>query len=178
MIKKAKISVAVGGLFILGLLVVNPTVFADSKAKLAHLVMEHESKIASLEQIVSSLALDDEGVSSEDKISDEVKTALTKEAELLLPRTTAFWNEEIGDTDKINVTDVNVLDSNGDAVVQIYIEGDYGWKEDERGIFEPGRFLAYNFINDFNVKADMYGVDVNYEFYQNGERVTASDMMP
>jgi hypothetical protein len=45
------------------------------------------------------------------------------------------------------------------------------------GIFDPGRYLAYNFINALNITAEMYGVEVNYEFFQNGERVSATNLI-
>lgn len=48
---KRKIKIAVLGIstLVLGFGLFNPSILADSKKQLAHLVMEHESKIAILE---------------------------------------------------------------------------------------------------------------------------------
>lgn len=162
------------GVTILGAGILNPAVLADSKTKLAHLVMEHDMKIAALEESIKDLGTGKQ----EAAVSEEMLAALYEEVEIILPRYTEFWNDKIQDMDKINVTNFNVIDSNGEVKVQIYIEGDYGWKQDESGMFEPGRFLAYNFINTFNVTAEIYGVDVIYEFYQDGERVSPNDLIP
>lgn len=136
--------------------------------------MEHEVKIAALEEAMKKL----QSEQSNESVSEETLTALQREVEMTLPLYDDFWNDQIGNNEKINITHYNVIDTNGEATVQVYLEGNYGWKQDENGTFEAGRYLAYNFINRFNPIAEMYGVEVKYEFYQNGEPVSPNAMMP
>ncbi|MBM7618546.1 hypothetical protein JOC95_000388 [Bacillus tianshenii] len=172
--KKTKIITATVGALVLGLGIMTSDALAEGKQKLAHLVLEHEQKIAALEEAFQSLSPS----SGNAEIPQETLEALSREVEITLFQFDDYWDEEIGDMAKININEYKVIDSNGEAIVQVFIEGNYGWKQDDSGTFEPGRVLAYNFINHFHPFAEIYGVEVNYEFYQNGERVGAELLKP
>ncbi|MGD6831851.1 hypothetical protein ACQCT5_06785 [Sutcliffiella halmapala] len=172
--KKTKIISTTIGALLLGLGIMSSDAFAEGKQKLAHLVMEHEQKIAALEEAFQSLSPSSEN----EEIPQETLDALFSEVEITLFQFDDYWDEEIGDNAKINITEYKVIDSNGEAIVQVFMEGNYGWKQDDNGMFEPGRVLAYNFINNFHPFAEIYGVEVKYEFYQNGERVGAELLKP
>lgn len=179
--KKNKILVIVLVTVILGFGVFNPSVLAESKKQLAHLVMEHEFKIATLEELVKSLSADSR-VESNENFTPEVKEALTKEVEIRLPDFTTVWEYDAeNDTEfltNINVSHFELNEVNGKVTLQIYTEGQYDWKatvvETSKGkvaSFGVGRDFAQNFIFNFDPIPKMYGIDLRYEFYQNGERI-------
>lgn len=143
--------------------------FADSKKQLAQLVMEHEMKIASIEKIVSNLGSN----SGEETLTPETKQALLKEVENFIGNTslTSQWDGEKEVT--LNITGYEIEETDGKVTLQILTDGDNEWtdKLDGYGNAGIGRTFARNFIFNFDAISKMYGVEMNYEFYENGERI-------
>jgi hypothetical protein len=50
----------------------------------------------------------------------------------------------------------------------------YDWTNTKNSYGDDGlgRFFASNFVYNFDHIGKMYGVDLKYEFYQNGERIS------
>jgi hypothetical protein len=83
----------------------------------------------------------------------------------------------------LNVTNYELIQKDGKVILQFFLEGDYDWsqkviKPEVEGEepytytqFGEGRQFAQNFIFNFDPIPKMYGVNLNYEFYQNGERI-------
>jgi hypothetical protein len=164
---------------ILGIVFINLNVSADSKKHLAQIVMEHESKIAILEDFIKNQESDP---NSTELLTADVKQALLKEVEIKYPDFTRVSNYE-GQMLHLNVKNFEIIQKDGQIVLQFFLEGDYDWSqkvinqevEGEEPYtytqFGEGRQFAQNFIFNFDPIPKMYGVNLTYEFYQNGERI-------
>ncbi|RKL69156.1 hypothetical protein CR203_03750 [Salipaludibacillus neizhouensis] len=153
--------------FVFAFVLVNPNVFAQGKNGLAHLVQEHTEKIAQLEDAIQNIS----GSNSENEVLEgEVKEALLKEVTTRIDRSSNTIDYETGE--ELNITDFKLDEVNGEVVLQFFLEGDYDWTFDSNGNYTLARSFAQNFIFNFDPIPKMYGVDMNYEFYQNGEQVT------
>jgi hypothetical protein len=143
--------------------------FAQSKKHLAQMVMDHDMKIASLEEIISNL---DSG-SENETLAPESKQALLKEVDNFI-RSGIYTTQYDGEkTVTLNVTNYEIKETNGKVVLQIFTEGNYDWTDtlDGYGNTGIGRSFARNFIFNFDVISKMYGLEMHYEFYENGERI-------
>ncbi|WP_077619776.1 hypothetical protein [Bacillus sinesaloumensis] len=157
---------------VIGFSLLNSNVFADSKKGLSHLVMEHESKINLLEEIIKNIDLDSD---VQEVLTPELKQSLIKEVENLLPDHRNFFNLETNENQHINITGYELQENKGKIILKIYTEGEYNWTElDDNSTWEmgPGRKLASGIVSRFNTISKMYGVEMGFEFYQNGERIT------
>ncbi|MGG1397339.1 hypothetical protein ABE288_05840 [Bacillus salipaludis] len=167
--------------FIVGLYLFNSSVFAESKKHLAQLVMEHEIKIANLEDMVKKLSLSSVSKGDED-FTPEVKKALLKEIEIRLQYNPVIYDDP-GYGKKINITHYDIKKVNGIVTLQFFTEGDYDWGRTTRdygadGVMlanGSGRAFAMSVISNFDDIFKLYGFsNIRYEFYQNGERVKFS----
>lgn len=148
---------------LLAFVIFNPVVFAKGKEGLAHIVQEHSQRIAQLEELIVSK--DD---SDNTLLSTEVKQALLKEVE---NKIISFNESAKPDGGDINITSYEIEENNNIKTLKIYVEGNYDWTGDtySEGV---GRNFARAFIFNFNHIAKMYGIDLNYEFYENNKRIT------
>lgn len=163
MLKRKKV-LWVTGAFVLAFSVLNPSVFAQGKEGLAHIVQEHTQQIAQLEEAIKNLG----SSNREDSLSSEVKQALLKEAGIKINS-----HNEMNEPDGrgINVKDYQIEEKNGEVILKVYTEGSYGWTIGEEGE-GTGRNFARALVFNFDGIAKMYGVNLKYEFYENGERIT------
>ncbi|QGQ46628.1 hypothetical protein [Metabacillus sediminilitoris] len=85
---------------------------------------------------------------------------------------TSHWDGE--KTVTLNITDYEIKETDGKVILQVFTEGSHDWTytRDGYGNVGIGRTFAYNLIWHFDATAKMYGVEMNYEFYENGERIT------
>lgn len=164
---------------VLGLGLFNPNIFAESKKQLAQMVMEHEFKIANLEELVKNIG-SGSGSEGNEEFTTEAKEVLVKEVERSLPNLDKYLDPDdpAGNLLKINVTNFEIKEIQGNVTLQLFTEGDYEWQQTiveypyGRVINDGGgRQFAQNFIRYFDAIPKMYGIDLKYEFYQNGERI-------
>ncbi|MEH7418659.1 hypothetical protein V7266_25690 [Neobacillus drentensis] len=154
------------------LCVFSTSIFAESKKQLEVLVMEHEMKIGSLEQTIKNLQTNS---GQNQSISTEVKQALLSDLSGMIENfTTAYYEDK---DVHVNVVKSDIVEKDGKIVLQIFTEGNYNWTSkwfvDSYGNVNsgPGYSFGRNLIYNFDSISKMYGVNLNYEFYQNGDRV-------
>lgn len=160
--KKKVLWIAV--VFILVFVSLNPTALANGKQGLAHIVQEHSERIANLEASIKNLG----SSTDETKLSSDVEEAILFEANQEIDMMNEMYSY---DGKHINVTNTEIKNDNGDLIMKIYIEGSYDWTtaESPEGL---GRNFARAFISNYDKLSKMYGVNLKYEFYENGERIT------
>ena len=156
------------GIFVGGIQNINA--LADSKAHLADLVMEHETKISTLEQQLKELQARS---TNSNTLSDQVKQALLKEINQNSPTT---WNDWNNPDNQLVISKYDVVEKNRNVVIQVFTEGNADWTETRvNGTQNLGRQLSWWVIGYCDTLSKLYGLnDVVYEFYQNGERVKVS----
>lgn len=78
----------------------------------------------------------------------------------------------------MNVTQYEIKDIAGKITLQFFTEGDYDWSqkvvEYSKGTYLDygfGRWFAQSSINTFDSISKLYGIDLYYEFYQNGKKI-------
>jgi len=147
---------------VVALTVVSPSALAKGKEGLAHIVQEHAERIEQLEKLVNS---PDQSTVSE-SLSPEVKKALLKEAR---DTTDMMYELNVYDGRAVTITDIQLEEVAGEATLKLYAEGTYDWTDSRDGI---GRNFAYGMVANFDDIGKMYGENLKYEFYENGERIT------
>lgn len=164
--RKKRMILIMVSLFTVSLLLFNSSVLAQGKEGLAHIVQQHTEKIAKLELAIKSLGGEE---TQNEQLSEDVKEALLKEVELKVDSLTQYWTKE-----DFNLTEYKLTEINGQAVLRFYTEGEHDWTNtpDASGAWGNGRKFAQNFIFNFDAIAKMYGVNLKYEFYENGEKIT------
>ncbi|WP_404330357.1 hypothetical protein [Mesobacillus maritimus] len=141
---------------------------ALSKVALEDMVMNHEFRIESLEK----------NNSSAEKLDSELKQSLLNEAEMY----TSWQYWENGQLQEINITGIDIVERNGELTLQIFTEGNNGWgyysiyyeTEGEIWLPEPGRDHFESFIRNFKIIEELYQVELDYEIYENGNKVKFS----
>lgn len=176
MLKRKKIFLVVGA-FVLTFSVLSPSVFAQGKEGLAHIVQEHTQKIEQLEEAIKNLS----GSNSNESLPSEVKQALLKEASIEIKSYNAM-TEPYGRG--VNVIDYQIEEIKDEVILKVYTEGSNDWTINEEREAEEGegteaeagegagRNFARALIFNFDEIAKIYGVNLKYEFYENGERIT------
>jgi hypothetical protein len=142
-------------------------ILAESKKQLAQLVMEHEVRITSLEELIKNLDTRPEN----ETLEPETKQALTKEINTIVGYGWSQWDGE--KTVELNITDHELIFVDGGIIVKVFTEGNHDWTDtlDGYGNTGVGRSFARNFVPMVDVVAKMYGVNAIFEFYENGERI-------
>ena len=150
-------------LFLLvALTVLSPAALAKGKEGLAHIVQEHAERIEKLEKIVNS----SEQSAVSESLPPEVKEALLQEARAT---TDMMYESNVYDGRAVTITDIQLEEVDGEVTLKLYAEGTYDWTNSSDGI---GRSFAYGMVANFDDIAKMYGENLKYEFYENGERIT------
>ncbi|MDJ0332284.1 hypothetical protein [Planococcus sp. S3-L1] len=155
-------------IFILAFTILNPSVFAKGKEGLAHVVEEHTQKIAQLEKAIKNLSGSNE---DKEQLTPEVKQALLKEVGNIIKR---MDDSNRPDGNAVDVMKYEIEEIEDEKTLKIYTEGSYDWTT--VGVYDnpdgAGRSFARGIVFNFDGIAKMYGVDLKYEFYENGERIT------
>jgi len=163
--KKKKLVLVLISLFLASLIILSPSVLAQGKDGIAHLVQQHSVKIANLEKAIK--ALNKESTKKE-TVSKEVKKALLQEANDKVKVLSELWNG----TD-FKVDDIKLKEVDGELVMQFYTTGKNDWtsKPNTTENWGVGRVFAGNFVGSFDSITLLYDVELKYEFYENGKQV-------
>lgn len=147
---------------VVALTVLSPSALAKGKEGLAHIVQEHAERIEQLENMVNS----SEPSTVPPALSPEVKKALLKEARAT---TDMMYELNVYDGRGVTVEDIQLEEVTEEVVLKIYTDGTYDWTNSTDGI---GRSFSSGMVANFDHIAKMYGVNLKYEFYENGDRIT------
>lgn len=138
-------------------------------------ISEQRTEIDSMKKEIADLQSSSAG--SVETITPEVKAAVLKAVANNIGNFTTYyeWDPNTGgllNTLKINVVKYDIKEINGKEVLQIYTEGNYDWTTASHGGQDGSGFsFARNFIFNCDPIFKTLGANLNYEFYQNGEKV-------
>lgn len=149
-----------------GFLVLNPVTLAKGKDGLAQIVQQHSTKIAELEKAIKNLSGSD---SQDEALSEDVKKALLQEVEYRIELVSELWNGQ-----EFNLVEIKIVEEDGQPTMQFFTEGNYDWtsKPNTTDNWGVGRIFASTVVGTTEPLAKLYGVDLEYEFYENGKRIT------
>ena len=140
----------------------SPSALAKGKEGIAHIVQDHAERIEQLEEFLAN----SETTSNSETLSPEVKEALLQEARAT---TDEMYELNVYDGRAVTITDIQLEEVAGETTLKLFAEGTYDWTNSSNGI---GRNFAYGMVANFDNIAKMYGENLKYEFYENGERIT------
>ncbi|MDP4086265.1 MAG: hypothetical protein Q8934_16840 [Bacillota bacterium] len=103
--------------------------------------------------------------------------AILDEINTTLPHSFQYWNPgDMMNVEVMNVTKYDVVEKDGNLVIQVFTDGNHDWTETRvGGVQNIGREAAWDVILYCEPLTKLYGLhNVKYEFYQNGERVKVS----
>ena len=149
----------------------------DELANANTTVSQQQTVIDSLKKEIADLK--SSSSSSVETITPEVKAAILKAVANNIGQFTTYYQydpnspADLLNIIKINVVKYDIKEINGKAVLQIYTEGNYDWTSAPYGGQDGSGFsFARNFIFNCDPIFKTLGVNLNYEFYQNGEKVS------
>jgi hypothetical protein len=141
----------------------------DELASANTTIAQQQTEIDTLKKEITNLK--SSSPSSTGTITQEVKDALLKGVANHIGNFTTVYVDPTPVIIKVTSYDIKEID--GKVVLQIFTEGNYDWNQ----AANPGQSdgAGFNFAQNFIFNCDpifkTYGVNMNYEFYQNGEKV-------
>lgn len=131
-------------------------------------MIEHEFKIANLENQIKNIAPESQ------PLSEVMKNILIKE----YMHGIDYMLHDFSDASmqrKLNLVDYKFVEKNGENVFQLYFDDDYDWVLDSStpmwSAGPAGRVFTMNFSKKFNDINEFYGVKAKVEFYEHGEQI-------
>ncbi|MCM3725084.1 hypothetical protein M3226_05150 [Neobacillus cucumis] len=150
----------------------------DELANANTTISEQQTEIDSLKKEFADLK--SSSSSSVETITPEEKASILKVVKNNIGNFTTHYVYDPINPDPNNETIVNIKvvkydikEIAGKEVLQIFTEGNYDWTSAASGQNDgPGFSFARNFIFNCDPIFKTLGVNLDYEFYQNGEKVT------